>query len=135
MVPHTYKSYKVYRVIVLNFLVRALNINIYQKNLEEKLDKILEKSNYKITKSDIRHEIRSNHKMTEKVLKELKDEELINIIEEDKRSYVRITKKGVLHLRKWNRFYINLYREQIVDHYRYTGVPPWFTEENHGGGI
>ncbi len=130
---HRYKSYKVYRVIVLNLLVQALDINLYQKDLEEKLDSILESAEYRITKSRIRHEIRSNHKMTQKVLDELAEEGLIYLVPEEKTTLVKITKKGVLHLRKWNRFYINLYREQIVDHYRYVGLPRWFREAYRGG--
>ncbi len=129
---HRYKSYKVYRVIILNLLAQELDINLYQKNLEDKLDSILARANYRITKSQIRHEIRSNHKMTEKVLRELESEGLIEMIPQERTTLVRITKKGVLHLQKWNRFYINLYREQIVDHYRYVGLPKWFREAYHG---
>lgn len=129
---HRYKSYKVYRVIVLNLLVQALDINIYQKNLEEKLDHILKNADYEITKSHIRHEIRSNHKMTQKVLDELQKEGLIELVTREKTTLVRITKKGILHLQKWNRFYMDLYKEQIIDHYRYVGLPKWFREAYHG---
>lgn len=126
---HRYKSYKVYRVIVLNMLAHAIDINLRQENLEEIVDDILANAHYEITKSDIRHEIRSNHKMTEKVLRELEDEGLIEIVKEGKRTLVKITKKGILHLAKWNRFYLELYREQIEDHYRYVGLPEWFRVE------
>ncbi len=126
---HIYKSYKVYRVIVLNMLAHALNVNIYQKGIEEKLDSIIANAKYEITKSEIRHEIRSNHKMTEKVLSELEEEGLVRIEKEGKKTLVKITKKGVLHLIRWNRFYMELYREQIKDHYRYVGLPMWFKEE------
>jgi len=127
---HRYKSYKVYRVIVLNMLAHALDVNLYQRGLEEKIDQIIENSHYEITKSDIRHEIRSNHKMTEKVLNELEREGLIEIVTEGRKTLVKITKKGVLHLAKWNRFYMDLYREQIEDHYRYVGLPAWFRAED-----
>jgi len=135
LLAHAYKSYKVYRVIVLNLLAQALNINIYQKNLEEKLDTILAKADYQITKSDIRHEIRSNHKMTQKVLNELEREGLIKIIPQERTTLIKITKEGILHLRRWNKFYIDLYREQIMDHYRYVGLPKWFREAYHDGGL
>ena len=125
---HLYKSYKFYRVIVLNMLAHTLNVNIYQEGIEEKLDLIIQDAKYEITKSEIRHEIRSNHKMTEKVLGELEKEGLIKIESEGKKSLVKITKKGVLHLIQWNRFYMQLYREQIKDHYRYVGLPAWFME-------
>ncbi len=132
---HRYKSYKVYRVIVLNMLVQALDINLYQKGLENKLDVILANADYEITKSDVRHEIRSNHKMTEKVLRELESEGLIELVKKDRTTLVKITKKGVLHIKQWNRFYLDLYREQIVDHYRYVGLPKWFMEANQSGGL
>ncbi len=132
---HAYKSYKVYRVIVLNLLAQALNINLYQRGLEEKLDMILKKADYQITKSEIRHEIRSNHKMTQKVLNELEREGLIEIIPHERTTIVKITKEGILHLRKWNKFYIDLYKEQIMDHYRYVGLPKWFREAYHDEGL
>lgn len=125
---HRYKSYKVYRIIVLNLLVEALDINISQKNLERKIDYILKNADYKITKSYIRHEIRLNEKMTHKVLDELQKEGLIELFKRERTTLVRITKKGILHIQKWNRFYIDLYKEQIIDHYRYVGLPKWFRE-------
>ena len=128
MLVHRYKSYKVYRIIVLNLLVEALNINIYQKNLEWKIDYILKNADCKITKSHIKHEIRLNEKMTHKVLDELQKEGLIELFKRERTTLVRITKKGILHLQKWNRFYIDLYKEQIIDHYRYVGLPKWFRE-------
>ncbi len=116
-------------------LVQALDINLYQKGLENKLDVILANADYEITKSDVRHEIRSNHKMTEKVLRELESEGLIELVKKDRTTLVKITKKGVLHIKQWNRFYLDLYREQIVDHYRYVGLPKWFMEANQSGGL
>ncbi len=125
---HIHKSYKVYRVIILNMLAHAININIYQKGIESHLDELIN-TNYEITKSDVRHEIRSNHKMTEKVLNELIDEGLIELQTSGRKTLVKITKKGILHLIQWNRFYMELYKEQIKDHYRYVGLPAWFKEE------
>lgn len=117
-----------YRVIILNMLAHAININIYQQDIKSHLDKILAKD-YEITKSDVRHEIRSNHKMTEKVLNELREEGLIELHTSSRKTFVKITKKGILHLIQWNRFYMELYKEQIKDHYRYVGLPAWFKEE------
>lgn len=109
-------------------LAYAIHINIYQSNIEDKIENILKNVNSEVSKSDIRHEIRSNHKMTEKVLDELQKEGLVEIVELSKKTIIKITKKGVLHLAKWNRFYMELYREQLRDHYRYVGLPEWFRE-------
>jgi hypothetical protein len=38
-----YKDYKIYSCFVLNKLVSALGIDIYQENLEEKVDDILDR--------------------------------------------------------------------------------------------
>jgi len=32
---------------------------------------------------------------------------------------VRITKEGVLYIRKYNEFFLSMYREQIEEHYQY----------------
>jgi len=114
-------------------LAHALNINIYQSHLDEKINSILAKAKYEISKSDIRHEIRSNHKMTEKVLKELEEEGLIYLETSGKKTLVKITRKGIFHLRKWNRFYMELYREQLKDHYKYVGYPEWLTGDDPDG--
>jgi hypothetical protein len=41
---------------------------------------------------------------------------------------VRITREGVLHIRKYNEFYRRIYEEQIRDHYRFTKAPFWLRE-------
>lgn len=121
-----YKDYKIYCCFALNKLVSTYNIDINQEGLEEKIDDILKKSDAVVTKADIRHEIRSNHTMTNKVLKSLEEEGLIEIIREEKRYNIKITKKGVLHIRKFNEFYMKIYESQIGDHYKYVGLPSWF---------
>jgi len=125
-----YKDYKIYSCFVLNRLVSALGIDLYQQDLESKLDEILARDDEKsvVTKADIRHEIRSNHNMTEKVLDALVEEGLVLIEkdEEGKRYKIRITKAGVLHVRKFNEFFAQIYDEQIKDHYRYRELPSWF---------
>jgi len=121
-----YKDYKIYSCFVLNKLVSALGIDLYQEHLEEKLEDILNGRTQELTKAEIRHEIRSNHNMTEKILNELIDEGLI-VIEKLERKYcVKITKKGVLHIRKFNEFYAQIYEAQIRDHYRFRDLPAWF---------
>jgi predicted transcriptional regulator len=121
-----YKDYKIYSCFVLNKLVSALGIDIYQENLDEKVDDILKGAPQELTKADIRHEIRSNHNMTEKILEELQAEGLIEIEKLERKYCVRITRKGVLHIRKFNEFYAQIYEAQIRDHYKYQELPVWF---------
>lgn len=73
-----------------------------------------------VTKADIRHEIRSNHNMTEKVLDALVEEGLVRVIHDpaENRYRIMITREGVLHARRFNEFYAQLYEEQIRDHYK-----------------
>jgi len=125
MSPRVYKDYKIYSCFVLNQLVSALGINIYQQHLEEKLDDILASRKASLTKSDIMHEIKSNHHMTNKIIQRLQEDGLIMVTQEDKSFRIEITKQGILHIRKYNQFYIELYREQIRDHYKYRGIPSW----------
>lgn len=123
---HRYKDYKVYACFVLNKLVSALGIDLYQPDLGSKVDDILARTAVTLTKSDIRHEIRSNHNMTEKVLQDLLEEGLVSIEAGDRKYFVRITKKGILHIRKFNEFYIHIYEAEIRDHYKYSDLPRWF---------
>ncbi len=125
-----YKDSRIYSCFVLNRLVSVLGIDLYQQDLESKLDEILARSHAVVTKADIRHEIRSNHNMTEKVLGALVQEGLIEIFREadENRYRIIITKTGVLHARKFNEFYAQLYGEQIRDHYKYRELPSWFRQ-------
>ena len=120
-----YKDYKIYCCFALNRLISELDIDIFQVDLEDKLDAILTSKDYKITKEDIKHEIRSNHHMTNKVLEKLVEDSLIEIIKSEKEYNIKITKKGVLHVRRYNEFYKEIYGELINQHYAYTGVPTW----------
>ena len=120
-----YKDYKIYCCFALNRLVTELNIDIYQEGLEEKLDAILSERKASLSKDDIMHEIRSNHYMTDKVIEKLLEDGLIEVKREEKRYSITITKKGILHLRKFNEFYAHMYEEQIKDHYKYKGLPLW----------
>ena len=125
-----YKDAKIYSCFVLNRLVSALGIDLYQADLEAKLDEILAKGESVVTKADIRHEIRSNHNMTEKVLGTLVEEGLVLIVHDpaENRYRIMITKAGVLHARRFNEFYAQLYEEQIRDHYKYRELPSWFRQ-------
>ena len=69
--PKSYKDYKIYCCFTLNRLVSELGIDLYQEGLEDKLDAILAANDRGISKEEIKHEIRSNHFMTNKVLEKL----------------------------------------------------------------
>jgi len=120
-----YKDYKIYCCFALNRLLTELDIDIFQMDLDEKLDSILASKDYKVTKEDIKHEIRSNHHMTNKVLEKLEEDGLVEILKNEKEYRIKITKKGVLHIRKYNEFYKEFYGELIQQHYAYRGLPIW----------
>ncbi len=121
-----YKDSRIYSCFVLNRLVSEMGINLYQGGVEDKLDAILAEQSKPLSKEEIKHEIKSNHYMTEKVINSLLADELIRVEKEEGRYRVYITRKGVLHVRKFNDFYKELYREQIKDHYRFRAMPYWF---------
>ncbi len=120
-----YKDYKIYCCFTLNRLVAELGINLYQPELESKLDRILNDSVPGISKEEVKQEIRSNHYMTNKVIEKLTEDGLVTVDKRDGRYEVRITKRGVLYIRRYNEFFLNIYSEQIRDHYRYRGLPHW----------
>lgn len=120
-----YKDSKIYGCIALNRLVSELGIDLGQPGLEEKLDMILAGERPRVSKEDIKHEIRSNHFMTNKVIEQLEADGLVEVAQVDGRYEIRITKGGVLYARKYNEFYLKIYEEQIRDHYRYRGLPHW----------
>lgn len=120
-----YKDYKIYCCFTLNRLVGELGINLYQPDLESKLDRLLTEEVKGISKEEVKHEIRSNHFMTNKVIEKLVEDGLVTVDHVDNRYQVRITKAGVLYIRKYNEFFMNIYAEQIRDHYRYRGLPHW----------
>lgn len=126
-----YKGLEVYSCLALNRIAAQLGIDLMQTELESKLDGILKDRGKGIPKVDISYELRANHHMTNKVLEVLEEEGLIEIQKEDEgREYrVRITKKGVLHLRKFNQFYSVIFKRYILDHYKYSNLPSWFIKE------
>ena len=121
-----YKSWELYMCLALNRLIMGLDLDIYQDGLEDKLDTILATSEAKLPKSEISHEIKSNHQMTNKILNKLEEMGLIRIEFEDPSYSISITKEGVLYLRKYNEFYISMYEDIIKDHYKYRQIPAWF---------
>jgi predicted transcriptional regulator len=120
-----YKDHKIYCCFTLNRLVADLGINLYQPDLESKLDRVLAERAKGISKEEVKHEIRSNHFMTNKVIERLVEDGLVTVEKEEGRYQVRITRQGILYIRKYNEFFLNIYAEQIRDHYRYRGLPNW----------
>ena len=126
-----YKGLEVYCCLALNRIAQQLGIDLNQADLETKLDDILKERNKGVPKVELSYELRSNHYMTNKVLEVLEEEGLVTVEKEpDGREYqVKITKKGVLHLRKFNQFYSVIFKKYIIDHYRYSSLPSWFVQE------
>ena len=121
-----YKDSKIYCCFALNRLVAALGIDLYQEGLEGKIDAILADRDAFVSKEEIKHEIRSNHYMTNKVVEQLLADGFVTVEALEGRYRIRITKAGILHIRKYNEFYRRIYAEQIRDHYKYSGLPYWF---------
>jgi len=121
----TYKDYKIYCCFTLNRLVSELGIDLYQPDLEGKIDSILAAHPEGVSKEEIKHEIRSNHFMTNKVLEKLQEDGLVTVGAKEGRYEVCITKAGVLYIRRYNEFFMSIYKEQIQEHYRYRGLPHW----------
>ena len=121
----TYKDHKIYCCFVLNRLVSELGIDLYQPDLEQKVDQILDAQKDGISKEEIKHEIRSNHFMTNKVIERLQEDGLVVVEYLDGRYQVSITREGVLYVRKYNEFFLSIYKEQIQEHFRYRGLPHW----------
>ncbi len=127
MPSRPYKDLVIYGCFVLNRLVVDLGIDLYQEDLATKLDAILPRQQG-ISKEQVKHEIKSNHFMTERVLEALLKDAYVTVEEAEGHYRVRITKEGVLHIRRYNEFYRKIYQEQIRDHYRFTKAPFWLRD-------
>jgi predicted transcriptional regulator len=119
MSARSYKDSKIYMYIALRRVFSVFQIELQQPNLENLVDRLLADASYRVTKEDIKHEIMSNHFMTNKVLDSLVTEEFIVVEKLGKEYNIRITKKGVMHLREFDRFYREIYKEQLKMHYAY----------------
>ena len=123
-----YKSWELYVCIALNRLVQDLDLDLYQPDLEEKLDKVLEDRGHGLTKFEIGNEIKSNHHMTNKVLKHMEESDMVRVESEGRSYRIYITRDGVMHARKYNEFYMMMYRDFLLDHYKYKQLPAWFKQ-------
>ena len=122
-----YKDYRFYAFVVLNLIASALDVHIFQKNLEEIINPILEHQEG-ISKSSVMYEINSNHNMTNKVLNYLKTDGLITIDAIGSEYKIKITKRGIIYLREYSRFYITLFKTELAELYRYRPSPVWVQE-------
>ena len=124
-----YKGLEVYCCLALNRVASQLGIDLAQTDLEPKLDGILTERGRGVPKVDISYELRANHHMTNHVLDVLEQDGLIEVDREEREYRVKITRKGVLHLRKYNMFYSSIFKRYILDHYKYSQPPSWFVPE------
>jgi len=121
-----YKSWELYSCLALNRLAGELDIDIYQENITQVLDSLFAGSVPSIPKVEISFEIKSNHQMTNKVLKKLESDGLVTIHKDDRVYNISITKDGVMYLRRFNAYFVHTYNDIIQDHYRYRQLPRWF---------
>lgn len=124
-----YKGLEVYCCLALNRVASQLGIDIYQPELEPKLDGILAERGQGVPKVDVSYELRANHHMTNRVLEILEEDGLVEIEKAEREYRVKITRKGVLHLRRYNEFYSAIFKRYILDHYKYSSLPSWFVSE------
>lgn len=127
MPSRPYKDLVIYGCFVLNRLVSDMGFDLYQAGLEDKLDGLLARQEG-ISKEEVKREIRSNHFMTDRVIEHLLEEGLVTMEQSEGRYRIRITREGVLHIRRYNEFYRKVYQEQIRDHYRFTKAPFWLRD-------
>ncbi|MGA1821873.1 MAG: winged helix-turn-helix domain-containing protein [Thermoplasmatota archaeon] len=126
MSARKYKDMNLYSCIVLNLLASALQIDLTQKDIENKLGPLIDRMKEGLSKSEIMHAIRSNHNMTEKILNHLVDEGYIKVDRTEKSYQIYPTEEGMMHVRDFNKFYASIYAKQIEEHYKYIGLPAWY---------
>ena len=127
MPSRPYKDLVIYGCFVLNRLVADMGIDLYQDGLEVKLEVLLPEQRG-MSKEEVKREIKSNHFMTDRVIEALQKESHVTVEVLEGRYRIRITREGVLHIRRYNEFYMKIYNEQIRDHYRFTKAPFWLRE-------
>ena len=65
-----------------------MGIDLYQDDLDAKLDQLLITIDYDVTKTDIMHEVCSNHRMTQKDFDDLVEDGFVEIIRE--RNFIKL---------------------------------------------
>ncbi|MCI4348631.1 MAG: hypothetical protein L3J93_00195 [Thermoplasmata archaeon] len=125
MANRHYRGYRVYAYIALARLFHALDLDIQQPDLLDRAPDRIAASRERVSKEEVLHAIRSNSHMTDKVLDYLEGAGFASIVRDDRGYDIRITPKGVEHLRKYHAFYRELYARELEGHYRYMGTPDW----------
>lgn len=120
-----YRGYRVYAYITLARLFHALDLDLHQPDLLERAPARIVAPVETISKEEILHAIRSNSHMTEKVLRYLSDQGFATIGRAEAGYDVRITLEGVVHLRRYDALYREMYLHELEGHYRYSGPPRW----------
>lgn len=120
-----YKGYRIYAYIALARLFAELNLDLQQADLVARVEERLAAYGGRVSKEEILHAIRSNSHMTDKVLEHLVDDGYAVVLRDERGYDIRITKKGVEHLREYHRLYRELYSQELRDHYRYVPPPAW----------
>jgi predicted transcriptional regulator len=120
-----YKGYRIYAYIALGRLFGELDLDLRQEDLLGRVEEKLAAYPGRVSKEEVLHAIRSNSHMTEKVLEYLIAEGFVRVLRDDRGYDIRITSKGVEHLRQYHRLYRELYARELAEHYRYTGSPEW----------
>ena len=128
MAERTYKGYRIYAFIALARLFSELNLDLGQSDLLERAHAVMRSYPGRVSKEEILHAIRSNSHMTDKVLQYLVGEGFATVGRDERGYDVRITAAGVEHLRRYNRFYRELYERELRAHYRYLTPPTWLGE-------
>ncbi len=123
-----YKNRDLYVCLALNRLVGGLDIDISQNGLEGDLEKLIHYQNG-LPKNTISIEMHTNYSQTNKVLSFLQSKGYVVVESTDRAYRVKITKEGVLFIRKTNGYFAQTYAETIMDHYRYARLPAWFRAE------
>ncbi len=120
-----YKGYRIYAYIALSRLFAELDLDLNRPDLIARAGERLPSAPGRVSKEEILHAIRSNSHMTEKVLAHLAEEGYATVGRDDRGYDVRITMKGVAHLRDFHRLYRELYARELAEHYRYLRPPDW----------
>ena len=120
-----YKNRDLYVCLALNRLVRALDIDVSQDGLEQNLDALLYHQ-HGLPKNTISNEIKTNYKQTNKVITFLRSKGFVTVEASEKAHLVKITKEGVLFIRRSNGYFAETYADLIQQPYRYTRLPAWF---------
>lgn len=123
-----YKNRDLYVCLTLNKLVSALDVDIHQTGLEDNLD-LLVYNQDGLPKNVISKEIRTNYVQTRKILNFLIGKKFITMESNERSHTIKITKQGILFIRKSNFYFAQTYSDTIEEHFQFKGLPAWYRAE------